>query len=109
MNPLSQEIKKTLVDDPFMEKCIICYSPRVEWHHVFTYAGKQIDEVWNIVPMCKKHHDNATPHKNNYLLEIREMAEMKALERMQIEDIAKYPKKEWTRLATYLNNKYAQD
>jgi hypothetical protein len=106
MRPISKRVKKILQADPFMEQCIVCGSHIVEWNHVFTYAGKQIDEPFNIVPMCKKHHDQSTPHKNTYKEKVRDQAELAALTRMQIEDVAKYPKRDWSQLAYYLNKKY---
>jgi hypothetical protein len=29
---------------------------RLQWHHAFTYAGKRVNELWAIIPLCEEHH-----------------------------------------------------
>lgn len=58
--PIPQEMRDFLSKDPFMRLCVVgseC-SGRVEWHHAFMYAGKRINEVWAILPLCKHHHEH---------------------------------------------------
>ena len=31
-------------------------SGRITWEHVIIYAGKQLNEIWAIIPLCEKHH-----------------------------------------------------
>lgn len=49
-----------------MTHCIIfdddC-SGRIEWNHAFTYAGKRVNELWSILPMCHKHHYEEAKHR----------------------------------------------
>lgn len=92
--PIPRRVKKELEQDEWMTRCCYkhCSSNNVEWHHVFTYQGKQIQEVFNIVPVCKRHHDQATPHKNGYKQEVREYFEWVALQRMNGDMMSKYSK-----------------
>jgi len=109
-----KELKEKLSEDPWMKRCCYKYCGQpTEWHHVFTYAGKQIQEEFNIVPACKTHHDQATPHKFNYKREVQEYFEWVALQRMTSEDMRKYSKfndlTTWVTRANYLSlkaNKY---
>ena len=98
MRTISLRVKLALQDDPFMKKCCIggMCEGRIEWHHVWIYAGSQIDEVWAIVPACKFHHDKAhLPGMNARFQKI-------SLERANEEDLAKYPKKDWAQIKKYL-------
>lgn len=101
-------IPKTLVkifeNDKRMQKCEYCGSCPVQWHHVFTYAGRQIQEYFSIAAACKPCHDKATPHKNQHDKKYKEFFEWKAIQRLTPQDIAKYPKKNWSMEAFYLNN-----
>jgi len=63
MRKIPDKIKKVLTDDPFMKNCVACLaegiitSEKPEWHHPFIYDKKQMtDEIWQIIPLCKKHH-----------------------------------------------------
>ena len=57
-SPIPKEIREVLNDDPVMLFCIFDNSTckgRTEWHH-WSYAGKRVNELWSIVPLCEKHH-----------------------------------------------------
>lgn len=97
MKPISPRVKKILSEDPRMSTCEICDSSQVQWHHVFTYKGSQIDEAWAIASACLKHHEQATKS------EIRDRFEWNAIQRMTDADIAKYPKRDWSMNAFYLS------
>lgn len=105
MRPISKRVKKILQDEDRMKSCELCGSNQVEWAHIFQYAGRQIDEAWNIMALCKKHHDQATPHKNNYKPEIRDKTEWLTLARMSGGDLMKYHKKDWKVHLNYLSKK----
>jgi hypothetical protein len=102
---IPKSVKNKLEKDPRMETCEYCGSQPVQWHHVFLYAGKQMQEPWSIAAACKRCHDKATPHKHGHKPELREFFEWKALQRMGTEDMLKYPKKDWLVLANYLAHK----
>lgn len=71
---------------------------RVQWHHVWIYAGRQINEYWAILGACEFHHDRV---KSN--TQVRELFERRSLEIATDADLAKYPKKDWERLKISLN------
>jgi hypothetical protein len=54
-----------------------------------TYAGRQVQEKWAIVPLCWHHHlGPGLDKKANRLI---------ALARATEEDLAKYPRADWAR------------
>jgi len=57
--PIPKKMREELAQDPFMKKCALwdaeCMG-RVEWNHAVTYAGKRLNELWAIIPLCTKHH-----------------------------------------------------
>jgi hypothetical protein len=57
INPL---LREEMSNDPYYKFCSreadgSC-DGRITWEHVLTYAGKQIDEKWAIIPLCEYHH-----------------------------------------------------
>lgn len=97
-----------MAQDPFYYKCCLqdnTCSPllhnagrQIEWHHIWIYAGKQINEKWAIVPACPSHHDRAHQH------EIKNRFEAISLQRAAQEDLNKYPKKNWKQIINYLQS-----
>lgn len=61
---IPKEIRDVLELDPFMWSCIMAHEceGKVQWHHAFTYAGKRINELWSLLPLCAKHHYHLTKH-----------------------------------------------
>lgn len=98
--------RREISNDEFFKKCVVCGSHKVQIHHNFIYAGKQISELWNYVPLCEEHHDKITPHKPGYDPLEREYIDWFVLIRMKPEDRAKYPKKDWAQLKKYLDTKF---
>ena len=105
MRPIPPKLRAELADDPYMKKCLVkgiapC-SGRVEWHHVWIYAGRQINEKWAILPACHKHHEEVNKYRN-----IKDFFERQSFTRTTIEEMQeKYPKKNWYQIWYYLNNK----
>jgi len=56
MRPIPKKLREQMADDPFMKCCCICGAQPVEWHHNETFAGRQRNETYLIVPLCHKHH-----------------------------------------------------
>lgn len=57
MRKIPEKLRRRLCEDDFMKCCVSCGSQlNIEWEHPWTYAGKQINEVWSIVPVCRKCH-----------------------------------------------------
>ncbi len=71
---------------------------RVEIEHAELYAGRQIPEMWNYVPVCTWHHRGAGLDKN--------LNQYEALSRATDADLAKYPKVDWKQKLKYLKSKY---
>ena len=93
MRPIPPRVRAEMAEDPFYKAC--CLGPencagRIEWHHVFIYAGRQVNEKWAIVPACHRHHEAAAVYNRDF--------QKVALSRATPEDLAKYPKKNWSLL-----------
>lgn len=99
MRPIPKKLREALARDPFMKRCIHagCVEPP-EWEHALIYAGKQINEYWAIVPVCTYHHRGAGLNKR--------YNQHRALQRATTEDFAKYPKQDWERLKTFLEEMF---
>ncbi len=92
-------MRERIAADPFMRACIhggADCDRRITWEHAFTYAGRQINEPWAIVPCCWYHHLGAGMDKrfNQYV----------ALSRATDVDLAKYPRTDWARLRAFLGS-----
>lgn len=62
MRPIPIELREEMSQDPYMSTCCMagigdCVG-RIEWHHNLIFAGRQVNEKWCILPLCKRHHDN---------------------------------------------------
>lgn len=66
---------------------------RIEWHHAWIYAGKQINEEWAIVPACHFHHSMVTKDKA-----IRQAFETASLIMATKADLEMYPRKDWAQI-----------
>ncbi len=98
MRPIPQKHKLLINSSPYYKHCAResegeC-DGRITIEHAFIYAGRQISEMWNYIPLCWHHHlgEGLDKHRNQLF----------ALERATPEDLAKYPKAEWYRLKVYL-------
>ena len=93
--------------DPFMRTCIYvsdnapnkdCYG-RVEWEHAWIYAGKQIQEVWAIVPCCTSHNRGKGI--------VKSYNQYRSIIRADLDDLKKrYPKRNWDQDYLYLTGMY---
>lgn len=97
-------IRDSLAKDPFMSKCCIAdehCSGRIEFHHNFIYAGKRINELWSILPVCHYHHSKAD--YRNY----KEKLNWQMIQRIKDmgEVIMKYARFNWTALMCYLSTR----
>ena len=67
MRPIPKKLRDILASDPFMKRCLYdnknC-NGSVQWHHNFIHAGRQVNEVWAIVPLCAHHHDRIKTDKS---------------------------------------------
>jgi hypothetical protein len=62
-------------------------SGRITWEHALTYAGKQIQARFAILPLCEYHHLRSGLDKDWNI--------NTAMERASEEDKLKYPRLKW--------------
>lgn len=102
MRPIPLKMRDEMHNDPFYKKCCAVglgyCAGRVQWHHVWIYAGKQINEVWAIVPACERHHDQVQKEPK-----VRRFFEKLSLDRATFDDLVLYPKKDWEQIRKDLN------
>lgn len=60
MRPIPPALKAEMEADPFYKKCCITgfRYEKIEWHHNFIFAGKQLNEKWCILPVVVEVHKN---------------------------------------------------
>ncbi len=97
MNNMPQALKDELNADPAYNhetaRCArrsegTCYG-RMTWEHAWTYANKEIQRKWNIVPLCWYHHLGAGLNKFfNRLFAINQATK---------EDLAEFNKIDWVK------------
>jgi len=101
MRKIPDKMREEIAEDPFMERCCITGSFNVSWEHSWNYGSRgQINEKWAIVPLRR---DLNTSHPPK---EVKERCQLISLDRATKEDLAKYPKKNWSQIHKYLKNKY---
>lgn len=59
--PIPEHVRDVLANDVFMHSCCLYgFSPycegAIQWHHNFRPAGKRVNEVYSLLPLCEKHH-----------------------------------------------------
>ena len=109
MRPIPLPLRRQLEATPRMHRCMLagyerlygrCDQGRPEWHHVFIYAGSQINEAWAIMSACHTHHEEVKKDRA-----IKQAFETASLLIATDEDLAKYPKKDWDQLKIMLGIK----
>ena len=99
MRPIPDKIKKQLKQTG----CIICGTKRTEQHHALIYAGKQVNEIYAIVPLCVRCHRG---NNGTIWQDVKEKAELIAIKNGLIDLKEKYPKFDWTKRLQFLASKY---
>ena len=101
--------KNNISNDPFFKECArkndgSCKG-RITIEHALIYAGRQISEMWNYVPLCEYHHDVNTQQGNGDLN--KEKNVWIALNRAEKSDLDKYSKAiNYVIMRENLNRKY---
>ena len=92
--------RKIIEADPYFKKCArqVGCSGRITIEHALLYAGKQINEMFNYVPLCWYHHLGQGLDK--------QFNQWVAIKRMTKEDKARYPRENWNQKLRYLNTLY---
>jgi hypothetical protein len=95
MRPIPPKMKQEMDASGRMKTCCInnlnCRGA-VQWHHVWIYAHRQINEIWAIVPACEFHHEKAESPQ------IKKLFQYYSLRMASDADLAKYPKKDWLQI-----------
>jgi hypothetical protein len=102
MRPLTPKLKREIDADPYFKTCArkgegYC-DGRITIEHAFIYQGRQINELWALVPLCWHHHlgSGLDKKKNQWI----------SLKRATIADLKKYPNYNWLQQIQYLNKQY---
>lgn len=60
MRAIPQKLKKELESDSWYSRCCITgytkYYTKIDWHHAFIFAGRQVNEKWCILPLAQSIH-----------------------------------------------------
>lgn len=63
MNSIPKKLRHQLGNDPYYHRCAragigehVC-AGRITWEHALTYAGRQVQARYAILPLCAKAHD----------------------------------------------------
>lgn len=61
MRKIPTELREQLADDPFYKQCALTgrRDEKIDWHHAFIYAGRQVNERWAIIPLLRSVHERA--------------------------------------------------
>ena len=95
MGPIPAKIRKQLDELEFMKKCIWCGTQQnIGREHSLIYAGKQINEVYSIQPLCRDCHRG---YSGTIKREIKDYSEFIAIVRGLKDLVKKYPKFDWQR------------
>lgn len=102
MRPIPKQLRDEIAQDPFMKKCCLCNSPKVQWHHNLIYQGRQSNNPNTILPLCPPCHDQA---RNK---EVKEQLDLIMLNRMPVIEIDHISKAiDYHHRHKYLKKKYA--
>lgn len=100
MRPIPPKLRLAMSKDPYYSKCCRAdgnCSGRITWEHAIIYNGKQVNEIWAIIPLCFYHHLGEGLNKRQNILI--------ALQRATPEELAKYRKRDWNQEAKTQNIK----
>lgn len=59
MRTIPTSLRKKLASDPYYQKCARACSEcdgRITFEHAIVFAGRQLNELWAIIPLCEYHH-----------------------------------------------------
>lgn len=111
MRPIPPKLMSELKELPYFGKCLRrlvlndhdC-DGRITLEHAIIYSGRQVNEVWAIVPLCCKAH-NIDQWQDCGILDKR-LNEWIALNLMTRDDEIKHPRRDWAMRRKYLNSIY---
>lgn len=65
MRRIPPALNEQMNADPFYQQCCITgtRTERIERHHNLIFAGRQVNEIWAILPLAKSVHDRVPADK----------------------------------------------
>lgn len=106
MHPIPPKLRAQMSESNFYSVCAlrghthkVC-AGRITWEHALTYAGRQVQEAFAIVPICAEYHLGKGLDKRRNI--------WVALNRASLQDFKKYEKADWKRQLLFLNRKYGK-
>lgn len=67
MNPIPLKLRKEMASDPFYSRCCITGRTagieKIDFHHNFIFAGRQVNEKWCILPLAASIHKEVHIYK----------------------------------------------
>ena len=65
MRKIPLPLRAEMANDPFYKKCCITgpTNEKIDYHHNLIYAGKQVNEVWCILPLAESIHRDIVKYK----------------------------------------------
>ena len=110
MRKISKKIKDTINTDPFYETCARLSEGdckgRITMEHALIYAGRQIDEVFAIIPICAFHHEVDQYAGGGGMN--KKKHEWIAISRMTQDDRIKYSRMDWEKALQLLENNFGK-
>ena len=96
VRPLSKEARAVVFSDPFYKTCSrqrvfkdhVC-DGRITIEHAIEYAGKRIDDVWALIPLCEWAHTGEGMDKRKNI--------QIAMARATVKDRLNYSRLNWKR------------
>ena len=107
------DLRADLSDDPEYQKCARLgpdCDGRITWEHAITYAGRQVQKRWAILPLCEFHH-SVNKHQDGGNLN-KEINRLLCYRRGRISEWRRdYPKAvdAWVKEWKYLEQKYGKN
>lgn len=103
MRKIPINIRKQIDQSPFYHRCVLCGKTReqekIEVHHNLIYAGRQVNDLWTLLPLCKTHHDD--------IVHCKERCNWVMCNRASISELIKYGKVvDYVRMKKILNEKF---
>lgn len=64
MRPIPKKLRDEMAADPWYSRCCISGVPsvkaKIEFHHAFIFAGRQVNEKWCIIPVAASIHEKVS-------------------------------------------------
>ena len=99
------KLREELATDPYYKKCCLTgtMSEKIDWHHNFNFAGKNINENWCILPLANSIHQ----YHKGITSDVKEKLNWIMYNRADDETLKRYSKaKDLIKEKLRLNKKY---